>query len=92
MDDMIAGLTNEISNNIKEMSKCSDLDKKKKYAEIIKLLCESIGVFFDGMNMIDYGLFDDIDDDEDDYFHDDVVDFKSIKKNKKKKKKNDIPF
>ncbi len=91
MDDMIEGLTKEINNNIKEMSKCTDIDKKKKHAEIIKLLSESIGVFFDGMNMMDYDFMDDLDDDEDIY-HDDIVDFKSLKKNKKKKNKNDIPF
>ena len=87
MDDMIEGLTKEISNNIKEMSRCTDIDKKKKHAEIIKLLCESIGVFFDGMNMVDYSLFDDDDDDDDDDhhhpFHDKViVDIKTMKKKK----------
>jgi hypothetical protein len=91
MDDMIEGITREISNNIKEMSRCTDLDKKKKHAEIIKLLCDSIGVFFDGMNMVDYSLFDDVDD-EDDYHHKDIVDIKTLKNKKKKKDKNDIPF
>ncbi|MFA6009084.1 MAG: hypothetical protein WC799_03800 [Desulfobacteraceae bacterium] len=97
MDDMIEGLTKEISNNIREMSRCTDLDKKKKHAEIIKLLCDSIGVFFEGMNMVDYDMLDDMDDMDDmdtpdDFYHDDIVDFKSIKKNRKKKNKNDIPF
>lgn len=94
MDDMIEGLTKEISNNIREMSRCTDLDKKKKHAEIIKLLCDSIGVFFEGMNMVDYDMLDDMDDMDtpDDFYHDDIVDFKSIKKNRKKKHKNDIPF
>lgn len=92
MDDMIEGLTKEISNNIREMSRCTDLDKKKKHAEIIKLLCDSIGVFFEGMNMVDYDMLDDMDDTPDDFYHDDIVDFKSIKMNRKKKNKNDIPF
>jgi|GEM_PF-4225476 len=91
MDDMIEGLTKEITSNIKEMSRCTDIDKKKKHAEIIKLLCESIGVFFDGMNMVDYSLFDD-DDDEPTYHDNDIVDIKTLKKKKKKKDKNDTPF
>lgn len=73
------------------MSRCTDIDKKKKHAEIIKLLCESIGVFFDGMNMVDYSLFDD-DDDEPPYRDNDIVDIKTLKKKKKKKDKNDTPF
>lgn len=93
MDDTIDYILKEIKNNLKEMSRCQDIDKKKKLAEITKLLCESIGVFFDGMNMIDNSLYnEDFDDDEHaiPFYDDSIVDIKSLKdmKNKKKKKKD----
>lgn len=91
MDEMvnvIDGLSKEIVKNIKDLSKCKDIDQKKKLAEIIKLLCESMGVFFDAMGMADYGMLDDFDDD----YSDDIVDFKSLRKKKKKKDEDDIPF
>lgn len=90
MVHILEEISKEISSNLKEMSKCKDIDQKKKLAEIIKMLCESMGVFFDGMGMLgeDY-LDDDFDDDDD--FTEDIVDFSSLRKGKKNKK-NDIPF
>ncbi|MBU1172840.1 MAG: hypothetical protein KKD44_25050 [Proteobacteria bacterium] len=87
---VLDGLTKEITNTISEMSKCKDIDQKKKLAEIIKMLCESMGIFFDSMGMVDPDLLDDFDDADD--YSDDIVDFSSLKKGKKNKKKNDIPF
>ncbi|MBU0993427.1 MAG: hypothetical protein KJ737_13110 [Proteobacteria bacterium] len=93
MDEMvnvIDGLSKEIVKNIKDLSKCKDLDQKKKLAEIINLLCESMGVFFNAMEMADLGMYEDFDTD----YSNDIVDFKSLKKSKKKKDKDkdDIPF
>ena len=86
---VIEGLSREISNTIKELSKCKDIDQKKKLAEIIKMLSESIGIFLDGIGLIEENsMFDDLDDSE---YSDDVLDFKSLKKGKRNKK-NDIPF
>ena len=91
---VLDGLSMEITRNIKEISTCKDIDERKKRAEIIKMLCESLGIFFDGLGMMDPGLMDDFYDDDE--FNDDVVDFSSLKKGKKKKPKkksdDDIPF
>lgn len=91
---VLDGLSEEITRNLKELSTCKDIDERKKRAEIIKMLCESLGIFFDGLGMMDPGLIDDFYDDED--YGDDVVDFSSLKKGKKKKPKkkrdDDIPF
>ena len=91
---VLDGLSEEITRNLKEMATCRDIDERKKRADIIKTLCESLGIFFDGLGMMDTGLFDEYYDDDD--FDDDVVDFNTLKKNrknkKKKKKDNDIPF
>lgn len=94
---VLDGLSGEITRNLKDMATCKDIDERKKYAEIIKMLCESLGIFFDGMGMMDPDILDDIYDDEDDNdYDDDVLDFNSIKKGKKNKKKKksdkDIPF
>lgn len=91
---VLDGLTTEINDTIKQMSITEDLDQKKKLAEIIKMLCESLGIFFEGMGMMGPDFFDDFDDDGPE-FHDDIVDFNALKndkKKKKKKKKDDIPF
>jgi hypothetical protein len=90
---VLDGLTTEINASIKEMSITEDLDQKKKLAEIIKMLCESLGIFFEGMGMMGPDFFDDFDDEHTE-FSDDIVDFNSLKKDKKKKKKkkDDIPF
>jgi hypothetical protein len=92
MDEIVHimdSLTKEISNTLKEMSRCKDLDQKKKYAEIVKLLSDSMSVFFDGVGMIEeYNMLDDLDDED---YPDDVVDIRSVKRSKKNKK-NDIPF
>jgi len=52
MDEMFHAfdlLGKEIEKNIKELAKYKELDQKKKQAEIIKLLCESMGVFINAM-------------------------------------------
>jgi hypothetical protein len=102
MVHVIEGLSKEISNNLSELSKTRDLDEKKKLAEIVKMLCESLGVLFDGMDMLATDYLDPFDDDEDeemlydDGYSEDVVDFSSLKKGrkdkKKKKNRDDIPF
>ena len=93
MDEMfsvIEGLTKEMAANIKDMSKTKDIDQKKKRAEVVKLLAETMAVFFDAMGMGDFGLYDDL---PDEIHDDDIVDFKSIKKKSKKKRDDDdMPF
>lgn len=48
--DVLNSLSIAIDKNTKELSKIKDLNQKKVQAEIIKLLCESLGVFLDAMN------------------------------------------
>jgi hypothetical protein len=99
MGNSIEELLKTINQTLRELSTCKDIDQKKNLAETVKLLCDSLGVFFDamgiggGLGVLD-DFDDDYDDDDDDYSDDDeVVDFRSLKKKNRKKKKNkDIPF
>ena len=43
LEQMIESLAKEIKRNIKAMSGIKNLDQRKTQAEIIKLLCESLG-------------------------------------------------
>jgi hypothetical protein len=45
MIEILSSLSKEIESNVKELSKMKDLNQKKPQAEIVKLLCESMGVF-----------------------------------------------
>ena len=98
IDNILSSLTKSIDQSIKDLSKCKDLAQRKSHAEIIKLLCESMGVFFNAMNNYDpyefdddYDLYDDYDDYDD---KEEVYDIKKARKSKKGKKKDDdvIPF
>ena len=51
-DKIITGLTNELSAELKTMSKTKDLDAKETHSRIIKNLCQSLGVFFDLMSEV----------------------------------------
>lgn len=101
LDYMIDALAKEINRNIKAMSKIKNIDEKKTQAEIVKLLCESLGLFFAAMAAVrpDYDCDDefyetDHYDEDDEYFDDeDAVQFESdikkvfpLKKKKKGKK------
>ncbi|MBW1980146.1 MAG: hypothetical protein JRJ12_02905 [Deltaproteobacteria bacterium] len=44
-EKIIDGLSEELINSLKLMSKSKDIDKKLRYSEIVKNLCESLGVF-----------------------------------------------
>lgn len=89
MDEMFSALNSlakEIEKSIKEFSKYKELDQKKKQAEIIKLLCESMGVFFNAMGVVNQGLEDIFDDEEE--FEEETKNVKSLRKSKRK----DLPF
>ncbi len=97
LPNVLDDLTAEIGKTIKEMSKCKDIDKKLKLAEIIKTLSDSMGVFLDSVAMMPSPYMEDFLDIEDpDLFPDDIVDFNSIKKKKGRTKRkisdDDIPF
>ncbi len=79
-------LMQEINKNITVFSKMTDLDKKKKQAEMIKLLCESLGVFFNSMDLPPFDYLDDPS------FYNDFQEENRKSKKAKKKKGSDIPF
>jgi hypothetical protein len=80
LERMIDALAKEISRNIKVMSKIKNIGEKKTQAEIIKLMCESLGVFFTALAAVqsehNYEYDDDFYeadhyDEDDEYFDDD---------------------
>jgi hypothetical protein len=92
IESIITSLTKSIDRSIKDFTACKDLNQKKTQAEIIKLLCESMGVFFNAMNNNASYPFDDFD--MDDYDEDEEPEFVRHKKIKSKKQldEDDIPF
>ena len=50
-DKIITGLTNELSAELKTMSKTKDIDAKEAHSRIIKNLCQSLGVFLIKVNI-----------------------------------------
>lgn len=65
-EEIIVGLTKELSAELKIMSKTKEINAKEAHSRIIKNLCQSLGVFFDLMNeMMPYDPDDDDLDDED---------------------------
>jgi hypothetical protein len=102
IENMFDSLSESIDQSIKDFSQCKDLNQKKTQAEIIKLLCESLGVFFNAMKNSAPYPFDDFyeDDYDDDYDEEDddedVEEYELEKrrkiKNNKKSNKDSIPF
>jgi hypothetical protein len=100
IDDILDSLTKSIQQSVEGFLESKDLASKKSQAEIIKLLCESMGVFFNALNNGDAYPFDDYYDDcEDDYDEDDdyeddddIVKPPSKPMKLHKGKKDKIPF
>ena len=44
-DKLMDGITTELSSAFKAMAKAKNLEEKLQYSQIIKNLCESLGVF-----------------------------------------------
>ena len=97
---VLDNLTEQVDETLQEMAKCTNIDDKKKHADIVKSLCESLGVLLDQIGIIGSDYMDGmIDFDDEDPFSDDILDFNSLKKEKKRKKtskkkksEDDIPF
>jgi hypothetical protein len=100
IENMLDSLSDSIDQCIKDFSECKDLNQKKTQAEIIKLLCESMGVFFNAMkntapfqfdNMYedDYVDYDDDDEEDDEEYE---LEKRRKMKNNKKSNKDKIPF
>jgi len=96
VEKILHSLTVSIDQSLKDFSECRDLAQKKSHAEIIKLLCESMGVLFDDIyNSAPYPFddgYDDFEDYEEDKEYDDEVERHRKAKNNKKGHKGEIPF
>ena len=44
-DKLLEGISNEINSAFKAMAKAKTLEEKLQYSQIIKNLCEALGVF-----------------------------------------------
>ena len=66
LDNVLDPMLAEVSRLLVEMKKTKDLEKRKLQSEIIKNLCDSLGVFFDTMTGAMADLLEDNYDDEDD--------------------------
>ena len=54
LEKMMDSLLNELAANLKTMSKAKTIEEKIQYSQIIKNLCESLGVFLNlAREMID---------------------------------------
>jgi len=46
-DKIMDGISKELTAALKDMAKAKSSDEKLKYSQIVKNLCESLGVFLD---------------------------------------------
>ena len=66
-------LTDELASSLKSMSKAKKIDEKLQHSQIVKNLCDSLGVFFNiASSAIPGDFMDEFDDDD---FDDDDEDF-----------------
>ncbi len=63
-DKIMTGISKELLAALKIMAKAKTPDEKLKYSEIVKNLCEALGVFLDLINDIVPYDFDKDEDDE----------------------------
>jgi hypothetical protein len=94
IENVLNSLMNAFDQSVKEFTATKDLAEKKTRAEIIKLLSDSLGTFFNAAKSEGQNDFFD-DDDDDDYFMDDEVIPKALPpkgKKGKRSKKEDLPF
>jgi hypothetical protein len=63
-EKIMTGISKELLAALKVMAKAKTPDEKLKYSEIVKNLCESLGVFLDLINDIVPYDFDNDEDDE----------------------------
>jgi hypothetical protein len=76
MENVFSSLSGAIFQSITELNGCKDVNEKKTRAEIVKMLCESMGIFIqaveDDCHCHDDVDEDDFDDDDDDFPPDDM--------------------
>ncbi len=46
-DKMLDGISKELMSALNDMSKTKNIDEKLKYSQVVKNLCDSLGVFLD---------------------------------------------
>jgi len=59
MENVMNNLTKAIDQNLSDLLKARDLNERKLLADIVKSLCESMGVFFNAMEMESMGFYGD---------------------------------
>lgn len=100
LPEVIDKIVIEMNRAVSDMAECKDLDERKKLAEIVKTLSDSLSIFLDAFGMMGPDFMDDyLDFDDEPTGSQDIVDFNSLKKEKrkgnrksKKKSDDDIPF
>jgi hypothetical protein len=94
IENVLNTLLRAFEQSVKEFSATKDLAEKKTRAEIIKLLSDSLGTFFNAAKSVDQDDFF-VEDDHDDYFMDEEIIPKALPpkgKKGKRGKKEDLPF
>ncbi len=64
MENVMNNLTKAIDRNLSDLLKAKDLNERKLLSDIVKSLCESMGVFFNAMEMESMGWFGDGEEDD----------------------------
>ena len=59
MENVMNNLTRAIDQNLSDLVKAKDLNERKLLADIVKSLCDSMGVFFNAMEMESMGFYGD---------------------------------
>jgi hypothetical protein len=57
MESVMMNLTKAIDKNLKDLLKAKDLNERKLLADVTRSLCESLGVFFNAMELESMGLY-----------------------------------
>ena len=64
MENVLNNLSKALDKNVKDLLKAKDLEERRVLADITKSLCESMGVFFNALEMQGLGYYDDEADDD----------------------------
>ncbi len=64
MENVLNNLAKAIDSNVKDLLKAKDLEQRKVLADITQSLCESMGVFFNALEMQGAGYYDDPEDED----------------------------
>ena len=83
LEELYGLLPKEIGKNLQALSKANNLEDKKALSEIVRNLCQSLGVFIEAMDQDEDQLDFDEDDEED--FEEQLLDMQNFADQQKKK-------